>query len=90
MERKISANEGARTSTKIIIADIVSVTASETQTTTSRKLGMGHEEVAAGFGLGVEEAMLFFFAIIVFLCSVLSSLQAGFACPRENGLFCLE
>lgn len=90
MERKISASEGARTSTNIIIADMVRVTASETQTITSRKLGIGHEEVADGFGLGADDAVLFFFAIIVFPSSVLSSLQAGFACPQQNGLVCMD
>lgn len=67
VDRKISANVGARTSTKIIIADMVSVTASETHTITSRKLGRGHEDVVDGFALGVEvDPMLLFLAIISF------------------------
>jgi len=68
----------------------VRVTASETQTITSRKLGMGHEEVADGFGLGVDDAVLFFLAIIVFPSSMLSSLQVGFACPQQNSLVSLK
>lgn len=66
MDRKISASEGARTSTKIIIADMVRVTASETQTITSRKLGRGHDDVDCfTLGLLLTET-LFFLDIILF------------------------
>jgi len=51
---------------------------------------MGHEEVADGFGLGVDDAVLFFLAIIVFPSSMLSSLQVGFACPQQNSLVSLK
>lgn len=75
----------------MIIADIVRVTARETHTITSRKLGRGHEEVAAaaGFGLGLQVEMLFFLVIIVFDSTVLSS-QTGFASPQQYGVLCLE
>ena len=69
---------------------MVRVIASETQTITSRKLGIGHEEVGDGFGLGADDAVLFFLAIIVFPSPKLSSLEVGFACPQQSGLVCLE
>lgn len=88
VDRKISASVGARTSTKIIIAGIVSVTASETHTITSRKLGNGHEDVG-GFALGLQVAeMLFFLGIILFRCAKLSSLKASFVSPQQNSLVC--
>lgn len=79
MDRKISASEGARTSTNIIVADIVRVTASETQTITSRKLGRGHDDVD-GFTLGLQlTETLFFLDIILFRWSILiHSMSASF------------
>lgn len=71
----MSAKVGARTSTKIIIADMVSVTASETHTITRRRLGKGHEDVES-FVLELQVAeMLFFLGIILLLNSLLSSLK---------------
>ena len=94
VDKKISAKEGARTSTKMIIADIVRVTAKETQTITSRRLGRGHEDevAAAGFtiGLGLQFVMLTFLAIIFLDSTVLCSSQTSFGCLRQCAVFCAE
>lgn len=64
----------------IIIVDMVRVIVSEIQIIISCKFGIGYEEVVDGFGLGVDDVMLFFLVIIVFFFLKLSLLEVGFVC----------